>query len=710
MKKIFLLLALSSFLPIFSQSELVSINWEDSRVYQTERSTIILPSFQEANFNFNFDHGIKFTKQWKTNAPIGENSINVSNVTYSSISRDDLQDLNPATIPDQLEYSLKNSKARDVNYAYFEISPIIRDNGVYKKINSFRITYDFQSIGNRGAMAARAITPSVLRNGNWFRFYVEQTGVHRISKGFLESLGMNLNNVDPRTIKIYGNGGRMLPLLNSTPYPMDLTENAIQFIGEQDGVFDNDDFILFYGEGPKQFNEESITNINIFTDKSYYYVNLSPGLGKRISAFQQPTGTPDLIIDTYSEYQFHEIDDFNIVKIGRRWFGDRFSINNEQNFEFEFPNIINTETVKLKVYTAAISESNSSMDVLVNGSNVDTFTFSAINDPILADGESFNGDINVNSSTITVGLNYNNNGNPSAVAYLDFISLEATSQLRYNDGQFRFKNYEVAQNLGIAQYTIDNASNISEVWDITDIYNVSNAINSDSSSSFVFTANMGSQKEYIAVDPSDYYEPLREANSSVTNQDIKGTIFLNAQGDFEDLDYIIVAPSELMAQANRLAQINRNQYGLNVKVLDLQSIYTEFSSGNQDVGAIRNLVKYVYNNASVPENRLKYLCLFGDSSYDYKDRISGNTNIVPSWHAYSSFNLTNSFISDDFFGMMDDNEGTLSSSDRLDVAVGRILADTPQRANELVDKVEQYYQKEAFGSWRNNFLVVSDDV
>ncbi|NND10226.1 MAG: type IX secretion system sortase PorU, partial [Flavobacteriaceae bacterium] len=159
-----------------------------------------------------------------------------------------------------------------------------------------------------------------------------------------------------------------------------------------------------------------------------------------------------------------------------------------------------------------------------------------------------------------------------------------------------------------------------------------------------------------------------------------------------------------------LAQINRNQYGLNVKVLDLQSIYTEFSSGNQDVGAIRNMVKYVYNNASVPQNRLKYLCLFGDASYDYKDRISGNTNIVPSWHAYSSFNLTNSFISDDFFGMMDDNEGTLGSSDRLDVAVGRILADTPQRANELVDKVEQYYQKEAFGSWRNNFLVVSDDV
>ena len=132
--------------------------------------------------------------------------------------------------------------------------------------------------------------------------------------------------------------------------------------------------------------------------------------------------------------------------------------------------------------------------------------------------------------------------------------------------------------------------------------------------------------------------------------------------------------------------------------------------GNPDVTAIRNMVKYVYNNASSPANRIKYLCLFGDASYDYKDRISNNTNIIPIWYSKESFSLTSSFISDDFFGMMDDNEGLMNVQDKLDIAVGRILADTPQRAKELVDKIEGYYAAEAYGSWRNNFITISDDV
>nr|WP_304456027.1 C25 family cysteine peptidase [Formosa sp. Hel1_31_208] len=125
---------------------------------------------------------------------------------------------------------------------------------------------------------------------------------------------------------------------------------------------------------------------------------------------------------------------------------------------------------------------------------------------------------------------------------------------------------------------------------------------------------------------------------------------------------------------------------------------------------MRNMVKYVYDNASSPDRRMKYLCLFGDASYDYKDRISNNTNIVPIWNSLESFSLTSSFISDDFYGMMDENEGLMQIQDRLDIAVGRILAESPQRAKELVDKIDGYYQEEAFGSWRNNFVVISDDV
>ncbi|MBT8252701.1 MAG: type IX secretion system sortase PorU, partial [Bacteroidia bacterium] len=158
------------------------------------------------------------------------------------------------------------------------------------------------------------------------------------------------------------------------------------------------------------------------------------------------------------------------------------------------------------------------------------------------------------------------------------------------------------------------------------------------------------------------------------------------------------------------AQINRDQYGLKVKVVSLDEVYHEFSSGNPDVGAIRNMVRYIYDNVDDPDQKIKYLCLFGDASYDYKDRISNNTNVVPSWHSYNSFSLSGSFVADDFFGMMDPNEGTMIPSDRLDLAVGRILADTPQRAKEMVDKIKDYYAPASYGSWRNNFITISDDV
>jgi hypothetical protein len=311
---------------------------------------------------------------------------------------------------------------------------------------------------------------------------------------------------------------------------------------------------------------------------------------------------------------------------------------------------------------------------------------------------------------VEVKLVYNNSGNPSTNGYLDFISIEATRGLAFAGNQFVFKNDEVALNPGVVQYTLSNAINVQEVWDITDKYNVKAVINSDQNSNIVFKDIAGSAKKYVSVTSSDYYQPSRDSNSSVSNQDIKGTVFLNGQGEFQDVDYIIIANNSYVSQAERLAQINRDQYNLNVKVLTLNEIYHEFGSGKQDVAAIRNMVQYVYHNASEPSKRLKYLCLFGDASYDYKNRISNNTNVVPTWNSVESFSLVSSFISDDFYGMMDENEGGMEEQELLDIAVGRMLADTPQRAKDLVDKVEGYYGEEAFGSWRNNVIAISDDV
>ncbi|PNQ73455.1 peptidase C25 [Hanstruepera neustonica] len=710
MKKKLVLLTIFTTLAAFSQQKTFNINWgEDAKVFGTESFVTSMPSFSAENYYYNPSEGLWFVAQWDIQELVDETSISLSNVASAPISNTDLAGLNRATIPNQVKFELHNSIARDKKSAFLKVSPIIRENGVYKKITSFTVSYRNSGLGQRSSNI-RTITNSVLSSGSWYRFQVDKTGVFKLSKSFLEQLGINLNTVDPRSIKLYGNGGRMIPYENSENYPYDIQENAIRIIGETDGFFNDQDYILFYAEGPKGYDVSRNTNINCYTDLTNYYINISPGNGKRIQPFIQPSGNIDMVIDSFQNYQFHELDEYNVASVGRRWFGDKFDVETNKSFEFNFPNIITTEPVKFKAFVAGISEIPTSMQINVNGNAISNITIPAINENTLGSGADYEGDINVGSENIRVDLAFDNNGNPSAEAFIDYISLEATRALTYSGQQFTFYNLDVASASGIAQYNVSNTSQVSEIWDVTDIYNVRNYVNSNSDATISFTSPLGTLKKYAVVGSGNYYQPLPTSNPFVFNQNLKGTIFNNAQGVFEDIDYLIVTPANFFSQAERLAQINRNQYGLNVKVVGLNQIYNEFSTGNQDIGAIRNLVKYIYDNASSPERRLKYLCLFGDGSYDYKNRLPVNTNNMPSWHAYDSFTLTGSFVSDDFYGMMDENEGGMETFNKLDIAVGRILAETPQRAKQMVDKIESYYIEASYGNWRNNFVVVSDDV
>lgn len=708
---LFIFFLFSSFLS-FGQQKQFNVNWNGTKRIVNDFDNIEVPAFDQDHFSFSKSAGLMFFAQWdNVDADVDENSVALSNVVYETISTSDLKDLNQDLIPTTPVYKFFNTNARGKRSCYFEISPIVNERGVYKRITSFTIQYN--TLAGRSAFSANAsnsLSNSVLSSGEWYRFYIDKSGVFRLSKSFLSSLGINTNAVDPRTIKVFGNGGRMLPLLNSANFPFDVVENAIKFVGEEDGSFDTNDYILFYGEGPKTYNQESDTNINLYTDKTYYYINISSGNGKRIQEMPDLSAPADLQISTFQDYQFYEVDLYNLAKLGRRWFGDDFDVENQRDYNFEFPNLVISEPVNFKIAVGAISEVATSMSISINGSGVSNLTLGQIAGSTLATSATFSNALNIASDAITVSLDYNNNGNPSANAFLDYINIEATRSLIYEGEQLVFKNRDVNTFPGIVEYTLSNASAVREIWDITDRFNISSKLNTDNQSNLTFKAEGGEERMYLAFSIGNVFQPKKDAVSTVVNQDLKGTIFRNSQGVFEDIDYIILTPSVLKSQAERLAQINRDQYNLNVKVVELQTVYNEFSTGSQDIAALRNFIKYVYDNASTPSKRLKYLCLFGEGSYDYKDRLRNNTNLVPSWYSTNSFGLSNSFVSDDFYAMLDSNEGSMNNADRMDIAVGRILAEDVQRAKDMVDKIESYYKSESYGSWRNNIILISDDI
>ncbi|RCW89909.1 type IX secretion system sortase PorU [Winogradskyella arenosi] len=697
----------------FAQKKQFNIDWEGTKILKTDYRSVEVPAFNEENFSYNDQQGLLFVSQWESNgSSIDENSVTLTNISYKTIAASELKDLDPKSIPSSPAYQVYNTNARGRYAHYLEMYPIIKEGGNYKKVVSFTLNYSVRAAQlTNSTLGVNDITNSVLSSGEWYRFYIEDSGVFKLSRSFLSNLGVNTNAVDPRTIKLYGNGGRMLPLENSENYPFDVVENAIRFVGEEDGSFDNADYILFYGEGPKTYNEESDTNINLYTDKTYYYINVGSSYGKRIDAMPTITADADFEIDTFQDYQFYEVDEYNLASLGRRWFGDDFDIESQRTYEFDFPNLVTSVPVNVSIAVGAVSEVQTSMGVTINDNLVTTMSLGSISvGSVLGTSASYNQSLSLTSDEVNVTLDYNNSGNPSANAYLDYINIEATRGLRYEGDQLVFKNNDVVSTPGIVQYNIANTSNVREVWDITDRFNVTTVENSDNADTMAFKAQSGEARTYLAFSNSDVFTPKTDSRTTLANQNLKGTIFTNSDGQFEDVDYIILTPTELLAPAERLADINRAQYGLNVKVVDLQTVYNEFSTGSQDIAALRNFVKYVYDNASTPANRLKYLCLFGEGSYDYKDRISNNTNLVPSWYSTSSFSLTSSFVSDDFYAMLDDNEGGMTTADRMDIAVGRILAEDVQRANQMVDKVNSYYQAESYGSWRNNVLLISDDV
>ena len=658
-----------------------------------------------------------YTTQWEDSNFADKNTVRLSNVGYTSLTASELAKINTNLVPDQLTYSIGTTLARETIYTILTVSPVVRNNGVLQKVVSFTVHYGY---GPQNRNAPPSLTNSVLAIGRWFKFKVEKTGVHKIDNSFLQSLGMDTDGINPRNLKVYGNGGKTLPLLNSQNAIFDLPETSIQVVGEEDGKFDANDYILFYGSNTEGYVLENDSNLNPYSDDSYYYITDSGGPGKRVAQMVEPSNPADHVISRFHEYQFHEKDEENPTKMGRKWFGDRFDINREQNYEFSFPNIVAGQPMKVVIKAAAASESATSLAMTINGTGLNPLVFSALSRGVLLRTGQFEGEVPAGGETVKVDFVYNNSGNPSSVAYLDYVSVEATRELIGVNGQLAFRNNETADLAGVGEYQIANASQFSQIWDVTDPYFITTKRNETNASSLSFKQNLGKVREYVAINPSDYFTPVKISNSSVTNQDLKGSIFKDENGNFKDVDYIIVTAPFLIQPALRLASFHKNR-GLNVKVVTTDKIYEEFSSGKQDIGAIRNFIRYVYNNASEPSKRLKYLGILGDTSVDYKNRLQNNNNIVPTFHTLEGLSDTYSFMSDDFFGNLDESEGTIGSYsydengnkyndiDKLDIAIGRMIVDNVSLANAMVDKIINYASENSYGNWRTNFVLVSDD-
>jgi len=548
---------------------------------------------------------------------------------------------------------------------------------------------------------------SVLAQGDWYKFSVDTTGVFKIDKNLLQRIGISTNGLNPKNIQIFGNGGHLLPVLNSDFRNEDLKENAIYVEGEADGSFDANDFILFYAKGPHDWVLNSSLKTakhrqNIYSDKGYYFITVGGVSGKRVANKTTNTEAASTQITSFDDFTFYEKEEYNLLGAGTQWFFyDNLNVENVQTFKIPFVNAVINSPISLRVRAVSTSVVSSSIEVKVNGQDFPTLNFMPTSTSDKARTSERTGPIDNSLGFIEIELNYDNNGNPSAETYLDFIEIVGQKSLVATEKQFSFRSFKQVEAASAVEFQIKNASKIFQVWDVSDFLSPKIISNEATGADFVFKDNGAVLNEYIVLNNADYYIPETIENSKVVNQNLHA---------LKDINYLVVTSAQLVSEAQRLADHHQINSGFTTKVVVVDAIYNEFSSGSKDITGIRDFIKKIYDTSSSEDKKLKFVCFFGDGSYDYKDRLVGNNNSMPVKLSENSFNLANSWVTDDFFVMLDPVDGEMNDSDTIDVISSRIPVTGLAQAKDVVDKILSYYSTKAIGDWRNTITLLADDI
>ncbi|UYZ61719.1 type IX secretion system sortase PorU [Hymenobacter weizhouensis] len=624
--------------------------------------------------------------------------------------------------------------------------------GQAEKLVSFAFSYEpAPAEARRGTGTHAYAQASVLRQGDWFKVGVPGSGMYKLDKNLLRTLGLNVQTLDPSRLRLYGNATGTLPQPNRAFRPDDLTENAIQFVGDANATFDDNEYFLFYARGPHTWAREGTTSrfrhqLNPYADTAYYFLTVGTTAGRRVQAAPAVTGAASARISTFAERQFYELDLLNLAKSGRTWVGEEFGNGTQKTVTFSVTDLVPGSSAQLTSSVVASSVQATVFQAMLNGQNLGTQT---------VPGYSCQGGFGcypeiANSALSTLSwtvpatppaelrlqLTYTGGSDPAARGYLDYVELNTRRQLRFSGNSLEFRSLENISSTAVSQFELSNATAATAVWDVTNPRRPAAVALSNGA----FLARTDTVREFVAFAPAGSGFLTPRLFGRVANQNLHA---LNLDGK---LDLLIVAHPTFAAQAERLAAHRRTHDGLVAQVVTTTQAYNEFSSGGQDVTAIRDLMRMVYERA--PTNKQLYLLLFGDASYDYKsdpandpaqlpawwkDRQPANAdriaqNYVPVYESEESFDrILNSrpggrgitYSSDDYFGLLDEDEGAWlpnTNNELLDVGVGRLPVRTPvgqprndDMARLVVDKLIAYDSPTSYGKWRNRLTFVTDD-
>ncbi len=535
-------------------------------------------------------------------------------------------------------------------------------------------------------------------SGDFYKIWIQNEGIYKITGTDLKEAGIDISSIKPYQLRLFNNGGFQLPLTINEARPDSLIENAIYVSDGGDNIFDIQDYILFYGKSVNGWKYDrrlkSFSHyLHPYTKENVYWLCWQhPDSGKRMIQEAVTPATSILEINSFFDYYYVEHEYKNLLNSGTTWLGNYFNaVNPERNYTFDLHGVSRDKEAIVNVNLAGISGGEQRFSLYLNDANM-------VNLPVFysSDREYKNIKKIQFTTTFNVGLQDGYNrlkvkyspGSDISLAYMDWIELSVHRQLKATEDQLLFYSPD---SIGFYEYQLHSfASDEIQVYDITNFYDVTRLkLNAGGSGAveFIDSTNSEIPKKYIAVTPNSYQSPIR----------IEKDIASNWQNS---ADFIIISYDDFYDAALALKSLRENSDTLKTAVVKISDVYDEFSWGLTDPIAIRDFIKFAYDNW---QNQPRYVLLFGDGDYDYKNIISPHDpNWIPPYETPELAELV-SRARDDWYACVvgDDN--------LLDLAVGRIPVRNPDEAMAVIKKIIDYENSPVIGEWCNTITMVADD-
>ncbi len=541
-----------------------------------------------------------------------------------------------------------------------------------------------------------------LSSGSWYRVKITEEGLYSVTAKQLSDIGIPVNAELANTIKVFGNGGRMMS--ESVEDGINNEFNEIPVIINKDG---NGNFssVVFYAAGTTGF--EYIKNRfsryrSDFSDYVYYYITWGGLPNSPATELEPPAEEATVMPSSFTERVFFEEELKNPFYrgSGRLWLGRSYF---KSPFITNLPGLKRDGQVNYVFLLAHESKSTGTYSVYEANTGLGEYQISPSTGDYVA-GRRIREYATIDASKIasdnrsSLRFEYSNPNIASATPYLDYFEIHYPRYFEAAGNSLGFHTDPTVKE--VAEYSVNGFSGTVYGFDVTD------------KSHPALLKNLSSTGSIYRFKTDQSINPPRRfyISGNFRPTELESFSIAGIRDDNSEADMILITHPALLPSAKEYKSYRESTQNyltgnnFKVKIVTLDDIYKEFSYGTKDITAIRDYVAHVYYQR---DYKPQYVFLWGDGHYDYMNRTTSITNFVPPYEdqndAIGTIDEEDSFAFDDYYGCI------VGEDRALDIAIGRAPINSNEEGYNIVKKIRHYENNSSEDYWRSKVLIIADD-